>query len=178
LLTSSGLSTRDAPEPLRAVLDTNVLVSALVFPGPTGRVWDLAEARFYEVFASPFLLQELKRNLLTKFGMSEFETKAVLGKVGAVARLVHPPIGISIVTRKDSDNRILECALEARAHVLVTGNMRDLRRLGSFQGIEILKPREFLDKYFSDNSGWAVGEGSARYAVSAGPRRTSRKASP
>ena len=43
---------------------------------------------------------------------------------------------------------ILECAVEAKAQVLVTGNFKHIVPLKSFRGIAILTPREFLDKYF------------------------------
>lgn len=61
------------------------------------------------------------------------------------ATLVQPSMQVAAVARNDADNRILECALEAQADMLVTGNMRDLRRLGHFQGIRIATPREFLE---------------------------------
>ena len=172
MLTSSEWSTKGAPEPLRAVLDTNVLISALVYPGPTGRVWDLALEGLFEVFVSPFLLEELRRNLLVKLGFPQARVDALILGVRAVARLVHPPISISVVRRKDSDNRILECAVEAKAHVLVTGNMGDLRVLGSFQGIAILKPREFLDQFFPEDAGSTVGEGAAGLSYAAGLPRS------
>ena len=57
---------------------------------------------------------------------------------------------VSVIQQKDSDNRILECAIEASADVLITGNFKHIRPLGSFRGIEILAPREFLDKYFPE----------------------------
>jgi len=53
-----------------------------------------------------------------------------------------------VITRLEADNRILECAVDAHANVLITGNMKDIRPLGTFRGIEILTPREFLARYF------------------------------
>lgn len=53
------------------------------------------------------------------------------------------------ILEKDADNRILECAIEAQADVLITGNFKHIRPLDSFRGITILSPREFLDRYFS-----------------------------
>jgi predicted nucleic acid-binding protein len=43
-----------------------------------------------------------------------------------------------------ADNRILECALEAQAQVIITGD-DDLLRLKRFESIRILTPRAFLD---------------------------------
>jgi predicted nucleic acid-binding protein len=65
-----------------------------------------------------------------------------------VANIIALHSKVSIITSKESDNRILECALDAKAEVLVTGDLRDIRPLNTFRGIEILTPREFLDKHF------------------------------
>lgn len=71
-----------------------------------------------------------------------------MADIEVISQIVRPQDKIQAIERKDSDNRILECALEAEADVLVTGNMRHIRPLGAFQGVDILTPREFLDKYF------------------------------
>jgi putative PIN family toxin of toxin-antitoxin system len=47
-----------------------------------------------------------------------------------------------IVTRDPDDNKVLECALEARADYVVTGNTRDFP--AQFQDIRIISPRSFL----------------------------------
>ena len=44
------------------------------------------------------------------------------------------------VVLDQTDNRILECALEAVADVLVTGNLKHIRPLAFFEGIDILTP--------------------------------------
>lgn len=128
----------------RAVFDTNVLVSALGFGGHTRRVWDLVEEGHCRLFVSPFILVELQRNLIEKAGLTAEKSAAVEKTVLKFATLIQPSIRVDVITRKESDNRILECALAVEADVLVTGNMRDLRRLGSFRGVRISTPREFL----------------------------------
>jgi len=62
--------------------------------------------------------------------------------------VLEPRIRIHAIKRVEADNRILECAVEDKADVLITGDLRDIRPLGHFQGIAILTPREFLQKYF------------------------------
>ena len=55
-----------------------------------------------------------------------------------------PPRQILNRIRKDSaDNMFLECALEARADCVISGD-RHLKRIGAFGGIPILSPREYL----------------------------------
>lgn len=62
------------------------------------------------------------------------------------ASLAAPRNRVDILPDDDADNRIPECALEARAHIIVTGDKR-LQRLGQVQGLRLLSPREFLDAY-------------------------------
>ncbi len=134
---------------LRVVLDTNVLISALGFLGrETGKIWDLAEESGYELFLSEFILDELLRNLAGKAGLSENDAAEVIERVRDFSVIAVPKSKVSVIRQKDADNRILECAVAANADVIVTGNMRHIRPLGSFRGIAILTPREFLDKHF------------------------------
>lgn len=137
-----------APRRLRVVLDTNVLFSALGFRGPVARIWALAEEDRFDLFVSSFIMEELARNLLEKTDLGPKRVGVLLEGVALPARLVEPAARLEVIRRKDSDNRILECAVAAKADVLVTGGLRDIRSLGSFQGFEILTPREFLDKHF------------------------------
>ena len=120
---------REENEPLRVVLDTNVLVSAIGFRGSVYRVWELAEDRFFELYASPFLLEEFRRNMIAKRKLTPGEASGWVESIRGLARVIEP-------------------AVAARAHVLVTGNMKDLRPLGHFQGVKIETPREFLGRRF------------------------------
>lgn len=138
---------RGGSEKPRVVLDTNVLLSALAFQGATRRVWELVETGLVDLFVSPFILEELHRNLILKAGLSRDNADLLVEEVFLQATIVRPETRISVIARKDSDNRILECAVAAGAHMLVTGNMKDLRPLGSYQGIAIVTPAEFLARW-------------------------------
>jgi len=136
---------------LRVVCDTNVLLSMLGFPG--GRLdilWELIQQEHLSLFLSDFILEELARNLRKKVRLESRDAQQAMALLRGRSKIVPPAEKISVIARKDSDHRILECAVAAQADVLVTGDLRDLRPLSRFQGIEILTPREFLDKYFSD----------------------------
>ncbi len=139
------------PKRLRVVLDTNILISALGHRGlGTRRIWDLVEEDRFEVFLSPFILEEFERNLPKKAALTIEEAAELVAYVKDFATIIEPARHISIIHEKDSDNRILECAVKAKADILVTGNMHHIRPLGTFQGIEILRPGEFLNKYFPE----------------------------
>ena len=136
---------------LRVVCDTNVLLSMLGLPGRRLEIlWEVIERGDVELFLSEFILEELSRNLIRKIKLSEIETAEIVRTLSDYAEIVSPRQRVSAIRQKESDNRILECALAAAANVLITGNFKHIRPLGSFRGIEILTPREFLDKYFPD----------------------------
>lgn len=141
--------TSAAARPRRLVLDTNVLASALEFGGPPLQVLELGRARLVEIFASPFIMAELAEVLASrKFRWEARRIQESLRELSIPVKLVEPDVEVRAIPAKESDNRILECGLAAKADVIVTGNMRHIRPLARFQGIEILTPREFLDKHF------------------------------
>lgn len=135
---------------LRIVFDTNVLFSAVAFvkDNPPLKILESVREGKVEAVVSPFILEELQRNLIRKAHWDEAQFLAFEKELKQHLYLIKPKTHLSVIKRVDADNRILECAVEAEANVLITGNMKDIRPLGTFQGIEILTPREFLDKYF------------------------------
>lgn len=140
---------RPGPKKLRVVFDTNVLLSLLGFPGRRlDALWEIVQEGLLEPFVSDFILDELAKNLHFKVRLEPREVSRVIELLKVRCQVVSPKERITKIQEKEADNRILECALEAKANVLVTGNFKHIRPLGSFRGIEILTPREFLDKYF------------------------------
>ena len=132
---------------MRVVIDTNVLVSALLFGGKPSSIVESAKDGRIELCVSPFILTEFEDKLKSKFGYSVRGAREARTDIEMISRIVQPQTKVRAIQRKDSDNRILECAVDAGAEVLVTGNMKDIRPLGRFEGVEILTPAEFLDKY-------------------------------
>ena len=131
---------------MRIVLDTNVLISALTFPGSRpDHVLSRIRRREIELFISPFILSELDRVLREKFRFSTKEADARVRAIRAIAHLVQPTERASVITAKDDDNRILECALAAQAEFLVTGDKEHLLPLESYRNTRIVTPSQFLD---------------------------------
>jgi uncharacterized protein len=128
---------------MRATLDTNVFVSALVFGGVLGQILDLHTDEAFILCSSPTIMNELKQVLVERFEWEEEDVEATLEAIFSRAEIVEPTMTITASPDPD-DNRILECAVASKSDVIVTGD-DDLLRLNPFQGIEILKPRAFLD---------------------------------
>lgn len=131
---------------LRVVLDTNVVVSALLFRGPPKTVYELALANQLVIITSPPLVEELRGVLVSKFDHPPEVAKAVAAEYSALSVIVEPTVTLLVVHDDLDDNRVLECAVSAQADAIVSGD-RHLLKLQGFRGIPILTPHAFLDRW-------------------------------
>ena len=129
---------------MRVVLDTNVIVSGLNFPGNERLVLELALRGRFELCLSPFILEEVAGVLARKFDWTEERSAQVLRALGNAATVVEPRRLPEVIEGGHADNRILECAVEASADYLVTGDRRHLLPLEEHQGTRILNAPLFL----------------------------------
>jgi putative PIN family toxin of toxin-antitoxin system len=127
---------------MRAVLDTNEYISGFVFGGPPRQVLMRAEEGKYELVVSAHIREEVERVLADKFKWPVERIALAIDPLWEIAHFVTPQVSIA-ASRDETDNRILECAIESGAVVIVT-NDNDLLVLNPFQGIFILKAHEFL----------------------------------
>jgi uncharacterized protein len=129
---------------IRAVLDTNTIVSGVGWGGPPGAVLDAALDGRYELITSPALLAELRRVLSYPKLQTVVGDADELIKLLALAAIVVTPTETVTISRDPDDDRLIEAALEADADVIVSGD-QDLLTLGRIGHIQILTPREFLE---------------------------------
>ena len=127
----------------RVVLDTNVLVSGLLFDGPPGALLHLALVGDLDLVLSSALLSELERVLHRKFPHADAMAWETLAILKDTADLVTPTSRLIVIADDVDDNRVLECALDGRADTMVSGD-RHLLALKTFRHIRILSPREYL----------------------------------
>jgi len=130
---------------LKALFDTNVLVSAFVTEGLCARLLSRANRREFDLFMSSAIRKEFERALEIKIGLSSGEIREALLLLEETAKPVDPAsrnIRLSGICRDENDHAVLEAALACRAEFIVTGD-RDLLGLGEFRGIRIVTPREF-----------------------------------
>ena len=133
----------------RIVLDTNVIVSALVFGGLPRDVLELAEAGQCELFYSEAIQAEVRRVLAEKFDWEPARLQQFLPVLWSMGELVVPRTTVNAVRDDPDDNRILECALASDASFVISGD-RHLLVLRSYKSISIVSPRQFLDAHFAD----------------------------
>lgn len=135
----------------RAVLDANVLASALIRPqGPPGQiVARLLEDHDFTLVISDPTLAELRRCLsyprVRKYiTATDEELDLWVTALGLVADIVEGKVAVSAVADDPDDNKYLAAALEGRAEFVVSGDTH-LLDLHEHQGIRIITPRTFLD---------------------------------
>jgi putative PIN family toxin of toxin-antitoxin system len=128
---------------MKVVFDTNVYVSAFLLPG------SLAEDAFLRVqrrqatlSTSVPILTETADVFRTTFHQAEEDVVAVLRLIGRAATIVKPSVRIMVLVDLP-DNRILECAVDAAADLIVTGD-HHLLRLKTYQDVAIVQVADFL----------------------------------
>ena len=129
---------------MRVVLDTNVIISALNFPGNERMVLELALRGRFEFYLSLFILEEVAEVLTRKFGWDEQRTAQALNVLGNSAIVVEPPRLTEVIEGGHADNRVLECAVGAAADYLVTSDRRHLLPIGEHQETMIFNAPRFL----------------------------------
>jgi putative PIN family toxin of toxin-antitoxin system len=145
---------------MRVVFDSNVYISALAIRGGVAdHAVQLAIEGAFELALSRPILDEVLGILARKFARDAEELARVAIFLSSLAEPVAPTERV-VVLAEAPDNRILECALTARADVIVTGD-REILSLGTWRAIEILSLRQFVERL-----GREVGEPAAAYHAS------------
>ena len=129
---------------MRIVLDTNVIVSGLNFPGNERMVLELALRGRFELFLSWFILGEVSGVLTRKFGWDQERAIRAVSALQNAATIVEPPRLAEVIEGNHPDNRVLECAVAVNADYLVTGDRRHLLPIGVHRGVSIVNAPRFL----------------------------------
>ena len=130
---------------LRVVLDTNVLVSALLYGGNPRKVLQSAISGAFDLSVSEALIEELQAVLQRpRFGLTVQFVHNTIAELTSTAQWVVPTKHHQLVDDDPSDNLVLDCAVEAEADYLVTGDDH-LLRLRKCGKVSIVNPQHFLE---------------------------------
>lgn len=135
---------------MRVILDTNVFISGVFFGGPPGRILQGWRDGKVKLVLSPEILDEYRRvaaELKAQFPTVDLteiiELLMVVAEMHQVSSLPSP------VCVDPDDDKFLACALDSGSRLIVSGD-KHLLDVDGYQGVEILKPRPFVDKYLAD----------------------------
>ena len=126
---------------MNLVLDTNVLIAALVARGVCGDHLEHC-VRSHSVVSAPALLDELREVLVRKFRQRDADVRAAVGLFAETFTLVTPPVLDPPACRDPDDDVVLATAVAGQCVAVITGD-QDLLVLDPFQRIRILAPSAF-----------------------------------
>lgn len=128
---------------MRVVFDSNIYISALVFPGSQA---EQAFSRVLEgtdtLVLSKAILDEVLGILARKFSRDSEALSQTAVLMAEMAEIVKPTRKI-VVFNDDPDNRVLECAEAGQVEYIVTGD-KAMLQLKEYEGIRLISLREYL----------------------------------
>ena len=133
---------------MKVVADTNVVVSGLLWHGPSRQVLDAARTGVIQLFTTAVLLVELQ-DVLRRPKFAERLTRAgvtadqLVSGYGALAELVQPVPVPTVIAADPDDDAVLACALAVAADAIVSGD-HHLLELAKYRKIPIRTPAQFV----------------------------------
>lgn len=130
---------------IKLVLDTNIIVSALISTRSNpARLLDAA-GKNYSLFISKEILSELEGVISRdKFGFSSEKIDSAIEAILSFSEVVNPEIKLDVVKLDPDDNKILECAIACGASYIVSGD-KHLLNLKEYKNIKIINPKAAVD---------------------------------
>ena len=125
---------------LRVVFDSNVHISALLFKGIPGNILEMAQKDKVMLIVSDEIIAETERILEDKFKWPRHNIDKFKRRLSDISENVMPSIKLDIIKERESDNRILECAVAGDANLIVSGD-KHLLKLKSYKNIPIVRPK-------------------------------------
>lgn len=134
---------------VRVVLDTNVLIGALITKGtPPDKLYRAWLRGEIELVTSPAQLAELAdvldRPRLQKF-LDADEAAAIVENLGTRALILDDSLGVNL-SPDPQDNPILAAAINGKADLIVSGDKKHVLALGEVEGIPVVTAREALER--------------------------------
>jgi uncharacterized protein len=128
---------------MRAVFDTNVFIAAFVTSGICAKLLLRARRGQFRLVGSSYIFKEFEQVLIKKFSVTRNEARDASRLIAEATHVMVDTVkAVRGICRDPGDDAILACALAGEADYLVTGDA-DLPALKSFEGIQILSPRNF-----------------------------------
>ena len=130
---------------INVVLDTNVFISSIFWTGNPHRIVELALDKTIQVYTSLEILTELERVLKNSFKQDTQFIERQIALILEYALVIQTNQRVEIIKEDQDDNKIIECALAAKADYIISGDhhLFDLKEI--FE-IRIVKPKEFLEE--------------------------------
>ena len=133
---------------MNVVLDTNTVISGLFWKGAPRQVLDLARSGSITLFTSPELLAELadvigRKKFAQRMVQAQVTVDELVFGYAALARTIHPAKIKPVILADPDDDKVLACAIAAKATLIVSGDSH-LLDLKEYKTIKIIPVNELL----------------------------------
>ncbi|MFC1814146.1 putative toxin-antitoxin system toxin component, PIN family [Thermodesulfobacteriota bacterium] len=132
---------------MKIVLDTNVFISGVFFSGPPYKILKAWRNHKFQIIISMEILDEYYRvgeELSAQF--SDVDLDPILELFTTKAELIQAALLNEPVCDDPNDDKFFACAIAAGANLIVSGD-KHLLRMSGYQGVEVVRPRQFVDEY-------------------------------
>lgn len=132
---------------MRLVLDTNVVLSGLIWRSHPRRLLDLAKEEAVSLYTSSALLDELadvlsREKWTAMLATRQTDAAYLMRRYGVLAKVVRPKDIGRVVPNDPDDDAVIACALTASADLIVSGDKHLHSLGGKYNGIRIVRPAE------------------------------------
>ena len=132
---------------MRIVLDTNVFISGVFFSGPPYEILKAWIDKRIQILISSEILQEYKRvGEELQYRYPEIKIIPILKSFSKNAILISAPSLPHQVCVDPDDDKFIECAVASKCKTIISGD-KHLLKLTGYKGIDVLKPKQFVDSY-------------------------------
>lgn len=136
---------------MRVILDTNVLVSALLKKSSAPhKIYQLFKEQKFTLITSPAILYEIEEvisrdYIVKRTQMTSSEREEFIKEIIDLSYVVPGLKQVKVIKDYPDDDKFIACASEGNAHYIVSGD-KHLLDLKDYQGIKIVTPRQFLEE--------------------------------
>lgn len=132
---------------MKIILDMNVFVSGVFFNGPPFQILQVWRDEKVQLVISTEILEEYQRiGMILAEEHTSIDLMPILDYVVQHAEVISVHQLPEQVCEDPDDDKFLACAIACRGKLVVSGD-RHLLKVSGYQGVEVLKPREFVDKH-------------------------------
>jgi putative PIN family toxin of toxin-antitoxin system len=131
---------------MRLVLDTNIVISGLLWNGPPRRLLDAAIGGAVDIFTTAVLITELSKALAypkfaRRIAANGDSIDRCVGRFMTIAHLTSAATIDGVISADPDDDHVIACALAAHADIIVSGDAH-LLNLKHYQDIRIINAAE------------------------------------
>lgn len=132
---------------MKVIIDTNVFISGIFFTGPSYQILQTWRKNIIKIVLSPEILEEYQRvseELIERF--PNVDLVPIFNMILSRSKMVSVKKLSRQICDDPDDDKFIACAIDTNTKLIISGD-KHLLKVSGFQGISVVKPKMFVDKY-------------------------------